>query len=193
MGGVAASIYPFILAEVPVKHAGSASGVINAVGQVGGAMGVAVIGVIFFGLIGSRADVSVDSVKPALTADLVAAGVPSFATPSVIASFATCFHDRANAKDFSVAPDSCKQAEASQATFAASQPELAAKVGAVIDTQARAANQRNFTSSLTRTLLWEIGALFFIFFLTFLLPPKPRTEEELARIAAETGTPIAAM
>jgi len=152
-----------------------------------------VIGVIFFGLIGSRADVSVDSVKTDLSADIVAAGVPSFAAPSVISSFQTCFHDRANAKDFSVAPESCKQAEAAQASFAASQPELAKKVGAVIETYAKEANQHNFTGSLVRTLLWQIAALVVIFFLTFLLPPKPRTEEELARIAEETGQTIAAI
>lgn len=193
MGFVVASVYPFILAEVPIKDAGSASGVINAVGQIGGAMGVAVIGVIFFGLIGSRADVSVDSVRTDLSADIVAAGVPSFAAPSVISSFQTCFHDRANAKDFSVAPESCKQAEAAQASFAASQPELAKKVGAVIEKYAKEANQHNFTGSLVRTLLWQIAALVVIFFLTFLLPPKPRTEEELARIAEETGQTIAAI
>jgi hypothetical protein len=192
MGFVVASVYPFILAEVPIKDAGSASGVINAVGQIGGAMGVAVIGVIFFGFIGSRADISVDSVKTELSADIVAAGVPSFAVPSVVSSFQTCFHDRANAKDFSAAPESCKQAEASQASFAASQPELAARVGAAIEKHARDANQRNFTSSMVRTLLWQIAALALIFFLTFLLPPKPRTEEELARIAAEAGQSIAA-
>ena len=39
MGCVVAPIYPFILAQVPVGDAGSASGVINAVGQVGGAIG----------------------------------------------------------------------------------------------------------------------------------------------------------
>ena len=41
MGCVVAPIYPFILAEVAIKDAGSASGVINTMQQVGGAIGVA--------------------------------------------------------------------------------------------------------------------------------------------------------
>ncbi|MEO8668385.1 MAG: MFS transporter [Bauldia sp.] len=189
MGFVVAPVFPFILAEVPVRDAGSASGVVSAVSQIGGAMGVAVIGVIFFGLIGSRADISAESVKADLTADIVAAGVPSFAAPSVFDSLKTCFHDRANAKDFSAEPESCKQTEAQQASFAASQPDVAAKAGAAILKHAIEANQRNFTSAMARTLVWQIVALALIFFLTFLLPPRPRTEAELARLAAESGTP----
>ncbi len=104
MGCVVAPIYPFILAQVPVADAGSASGVINAVGQVGGAIGVAAVGVVFFGLLGSQATVSVDSVRGALSAELTAAGLPEFAVPQVVAAFETCFHDRANAKDFSDVP-----------------------------------------------------------------------------------------
>ena len=63
MGCVVAPIYSFILAEVPIKDAGSASGVVNTTQQIGGAIGVAVIGVIFFGLLGSQAQVSVESVR----------------------------------------------------------------------------------------------------------------------------------
>lgn len=47
MGGVVASIVVFTLADVPLREAGSASGVINAVDQVGGALGVALMGGLF--------------------------------------------------------------------------------------------------------------------------------------------------
>ena len=180
MGFVVASVYPFILAEVPLKDAGSASGVINAVGQIGGAIGVAAIGVIFFGLIGSQADVNVNSVRTELAADLTTAGLPSFAQASVLDSFAACFHDRANAKDFSAAPESCQRAEAAQKTFAASQPALAAAISAAIAKHATEANRRNFSVAIERTLWWEIGALVVIFFLSFLLPRRPRPDAELA-------------
>jgi EmrB/QacA subfamily drug resistance transporter len=180
MGFVVASVYPFILAEVPLKHAGSASGVVNAVGQIGGAIGVAVIGVIFFGLIASQSTASVDSVRAELVADLSAAGLPSFAQPAIVASFETCFHDRATAKDFSALPESCKPGQAAQAAFAATQPVMAQAVGTAIAKHAKEANQRNFTRSITRTLLWEIGALVLIFFLTLLLPRRPRSDADLA-------------
>ncbi len=185
MGCVVAPVYPFILAEVPVKDAGSASGVINAVGQVGGAIGVAAIGVIFFGLIGSQATTSVDSVRDGMTADLTAAGLPSFVVPQVIASFETCFHDRANAKDFSAVPESCAAAEKAQADFAATDPALATAVGEVVARYSKEAVQRNFTTATTWTLVWEIAALVAVFLLTFLLPPKPRRREELAEAGVE--------
>jgi hypothetical protein len=180
MGFVVASVYPFILAEVPIKDAGSASGVINAIGQIGGAIGVAVLGVIFFGQIASQSTASVDSVRTELTADLTAAGVPAFGVPSIIASFETCFHDRASAKDFGAVPQSCKDAQAAQASFAASAPAMAEAVGVAVGKYAVEANHRNFITAITRALMWEIGALVLVFFLSFLLPQRPRSEKELA-------------
>jgi hypothetical protein len=41
-------LLPFILAAVPAADAGAASGIANAVQQVGGALGVAVLGAVFF-------------------------------------------------------------------------------------------------------------------------------------------------
>jgi len=179
MGCVVASVYPFILAEVELKNAGSASGVINTVGQIGGAIGVAAIGVIFFGLIGSQANVSAEAVRPNLIAALTAAGIPDFAQPTVIASFQTCFHDRSNAKDFSAEPESCRQARESAAAFQAAAPAMAAAVGDAVARAAHDANERNFATSLEFTLLWEIAALACIFVLTSFLPrwPKPRADD----------------
>ncbi len=179
MGCVVASVYPFILAEVELKNAGSASGVINTVGQIGGAMGVATIGVIFFGLIGSQATPSADAVRPDLTAALTRAGIPDFIQPTVVASFETCFHDRSNAKDFSVEPQSCRQARESAAAYQASAPAMAAAVGDAVAKAAHDANERNFMTSIERTIIWEIVALAFVFVLTFVLPrwPKPGVAE----------------
>ncbi len=49
MGLIVSPVFNFVLVDVPVRHAGSASGVVSAVGQVGTAMGVALTGVVFFG------------------------------------------------------------------------------------------------------------------------------------------------
>ncbi len=185
MGCVVAPIYPFILAQVPVADAGSASGVINAVGQVGGAVGVAAVGVVFFGLIGSQATVSVDSVRGALSAELTQAGLPEAALPGVIAAFEACFHDRANAKDFSDVPPSCAEAEKAQAAFAASNPALAARIGDIIAGAAREASQRNFSAAMSRTLVWQVAALLLVSLLTFLLPPQPKRREDLAEAGSE--------
>jgi len=49
MGLIVSPVFNFVLVDVPVRHAGSASGVVSAVGQVGTAMGIALTGVVFFG------------------------------------------------------------------------------------------------------------------------------------------------
>jgi EmrB/QacA subfamily drug resistance transporter len=187
MGFVVASVYPFILAGVPLKDAGSASGVINATGQIGGAIGVAAIGVIFFGLIGSLATMSVDSVRDQFRADLTTAGAPPMGLHSITNMFEACFTDRANAKDFSVLPQSCQDAIDAMKQQGEKQPALAQQVNTLAQHYGAIANQRNFTSSITRTLTWEIGALVVIFFLSFLLPPRPRTEADLAAAGVAAG------
>jgi EmrB/QacA subfamily drug resistance transporter len=56
MGCVVASMYPFVLADVPLADAGAASGIVNAVNQIGGVLGVAGIGAVFFGALGATFD-----------------------------------------------------------------------------------------------------------------------------------------
>jgi hypothetical protein len=180
MGCVVASVYPFILARVNIKDAGSASGVINAVGQIGGAIGIAVIGVIFFGALAGGSLPSVESVRSDLTSDLAAAGIPAPAVPAIVTSFETCFQDRASAKDFAAMPESCRNAEADAAAFAAANPEIAAQLTAIVSVRAKEANQRNFSAALERTMLWQIAGLVLIALLSLALPRHPRSEAELA-------------
>jgi EmrB/QacA subfamily drug resistance transporter len=190
MGFVVAPIYQFILAEVSIDVAGSASGVINAMGQIGGAVGIAVIGTIFFGLIGSGAATSVASVRPELVQDMAEIGVPRKSIPKVTGNFETCFTDRANAKDLSSNPASCQSGEDALKRNEESDPDSIAAIRTSLKQRGKEANQRNFTEAVEHTLIWEIAALGVIFALTFLLPPRPRSKAELARIAAETGIPM---
>ena len=187
MGFVVASVYPFILAQVPIKDAGSASGVINAVGQIGGAMGVATIGVIFFGLIGSLATTSAQSITAEFRADLTVAGAPPMGLHSITNMFDACFTDRANAKDFGVLPQSCQDAIDAMKQQGQKQPALADSINALAQKYGAVANQRNFTASITRTLVWEIGALVVVFFLSFALPRRPRSEADLAAAGVAAG------
>ncbi|MGH6925330.1 MAG: DHA2 family efflux MFS transporter permease subunit [Propylenella sp.] len=182
MGCVVAPIFPFMLAEVPIKDAGSASGVINAIQQVGGAVGVAVVGVVFFGLLGSEAETSVASVRTELAADLTAAGVPESSQSQVIEGFEACFRDRANAKDLLAVPESCRAGEERIASFAAMQPTIATKVGDALTARGVEANQRNFATAMETTLIYQMGGLVLIFLLTLLLPAKPRSREEMEEI-----------
>jgi hypothetical protein len=129
---------------------------------------VALIGVVFFGLLGSQAAGVADDVIPGLQADLHAAGVPPAVTQQVAAGFRTCFEDRANAKDPSAVPASCARAQAQ----GQSQPQLAQVVGAAADT----ARRQSFSQAFQRSLLFEIGVFLASFLLVFLLP-QARGEE----------------
>jgi EmrB/QacA subfamily drug resistance transporter len=184
MGCVVAPIFPFILAGVPLQDAGSASGVVNAVGQIGGAVGVAVIGAIFFGLIAERAATGVASVRSELTQDLSAAGIPQSYQAGIMEAFETCFIDRANSKDLADTPESCREAEAVSASLAQAQPHIGAAIQDALEARGKEANQRTFTGALERTLGWEIAALLALFFVTFLLPRQPLSREELEATGA---------
>ncbi len=185
MGFVVAPIYPFILAEVPIKDAGSASGVVNTVQQIGGAIGVAVIGVVFFGLLGDLANTSAVSVRADLTADLTEIGVPPSQIPKATGSFETCFTDRANAKDFDTIPDSCKRAQEALSRNEESDPQSIAAIRKAFEARGMEANARNFTRTIERTIAYQIATLVVIFFLSFLLPAHPRSREEMEKLVAE--------
>jgi EmrB/QacA subfamily drug resistance transporter len=53
MGAMLAPLFDFVLAGVDDDEVGSASGVLNAMQQLGGALGIAVIGTVFFSIAGS--------------------------------------------------------------------------------------------------------------------------------------------
>lgn len=54
MGLIVAPLADAVLSEVPKEHAGSASGLFNTVQQMGNALGLALVSVVFFGAIGDR-------------------------------------------------------------------------------------------------------------------------------------------
>ena len=54
MGLIVAPLTDVVLSEVPREHAGSASGLINTVQQMGNALGLGLVSVVFFGVIGDR-------------------------------------------------------------------------------------------------------------------------------------------
>ncbi|MFE9241197.1 MFS transporter [Streptomyces sp. NPDC006856] len=54
MGLIVAPLTDTVLSEVPKEHAGSASGLINTVQQMGTALGLGLVSVVFFGAVGDR-------------------------------------------------------------------------------------------------------------------------------------------
>ncbi|MFL6227001.1 MAG: MFS transporter [Actinomycetes bacterium] len=162
LGCVVAPLVTVVLAGIRGQDAGAASGVLSTVQQVGGAVGVALVGVIFFGLLGSQAAGVADDLIPGMQASLQSAGVPPTVSRQVAAGFRTCFEDRANAKDPSAVPASCARGQAQ----AQAQPQ----VGQVVAATADAARRQDFSQAFQRTLLFEVAVYLVCFLLMFLLP-----------------------
>lgn len=170
MGLVMSPIFSVVLSDVDPRHAGSASGVMNAVQQLGAAIGVALIGVIFFGQLTSHADASFTTVEPTIRTQLSAAHVPEQAQPTIIKNINTCFDDRTKQTDPSATPDSCKQLQAGPQTPAS------AAIGATVADTAKKANTDNFINAFKAAATYEIALVAVTFVLSFALPRHIRTQ-----------------
>jgi EmrB/QacA subfamily drug resistance transporter len=162
LGTVIAPLADIVLDRVPRQDAGSASGVFNTGLQVGNSIGIAVIGVIFFGLLGTQAGPAATAVAPQLRAGLVAAGVPAQYTGRIETQFRGCLHDRLVAADPTVTPPSCRPSAAEQALPAAAHQAIAGASGSAV--------RDDFTASLQRTLWFQVGVFLLSFLLVLALP-----------------------
>jgi EmrB/QacA subfamily drug resistance transporter len=161
LGAVIAPLADIVLARVPRQDAGSASGVFNTGLQLGNSIGIAVIGVIFFGMLGTQSGAAATAVAPALRTSLVAAGMPAQATGRIEAQFRVCLHDRLVAADPTVTPASCKPKPGEVIPPAAGRALAAAGAGAV---------RHDFVASVVRTLWFQVGAFLLAFLFMFILP-----------------------
>jgi MFS family permease len=167
LGLVIAPLVNVILAGVDPRDAGAASGVLTTVQQVGGAVGVAVIGVIFFGLLGSHATSVARAYAPDLQRALVRQHVPASTAAAIAHQFQQCFHDRSSEKDPSVIPPSCR-------LRAPSKPAVT-RILSQAGTQAR---KRDFSDSFDWSLLFNIGLWSVTLLLLFALPQRSRAHGE---------------
>ena len=141
--------------------------------QLGGAIGVAAIGVIFFGQLTHYAPASIDAATPQLRAKLTAEHVPAAAQDAIIAGFTQCYEDRVNEKDSNATPASCKTAATSTTPGA---PAASQVMTAAITDAAKTANNRNFTHAFKIGVLYDLGLLVLVAGLSFLLPRHIRPE-----------------
>jgi EmrB/QacA subfamily drug resistance transporter len=147
MGFVFGALFAAVLNGVDAKQAGSASGLLNAVQQVGGAVGIAVVGVIFFGLLNHQAANSFSKVTPQFQAQLTSINVPAVTQSRIIEGSLQCFVDRSEQKDTTVTPASCKAAEASSGNK---------QVAAIAMENAEKANSNNFANAFRWVTVYEI-------------------------------------
>ncbi len=147
-----------ILANVRRERAGAASGALPSMQQVGSALGVALIGIIFFGLLGGNAPAAATGAAEPLRASLAGAGLPTAAVAPAAATFERCFIARSTATDPTVAPPGCAAAPTNRTAAAAF-----VRAG-------REAGARTFTDTLQQALLYEVGVFALAFLLALRLP-----------------------
>jgi EmrB/QacA subfamily drug resistance transporter len=169
LGAVIAPLADIVLARVPRADAGSASGVFNTGLQLGNSIGIAVIGVIFFGMLGSQSGPAASAVAPALRSGIVATGVPAAYTGQIEAKFAACLHDRLVAADPTATPAACRLPAGEVLPPAAHQ--VLAQVGG-------AAVRDDFAASLVRTLWFQVGVFLLSFLLMLALPARARRRQQ---------------
>jgi EmrB/QacA subfamily drug resistance transporter len=170
MGFLFGALYAAVLNGVDTKHAGSASGTLNAVQQVGGAVGIAVIGVVFFGQLTSGAATHFSSVEPQIRSELASLQLPEAAQSAIISGAKTCFVDRAHEKDSTVVPASC------QALMAAPAPTVPG-LSDIINDGVKEANTINFQHAFKWAIIFEISFVILSIGLSFFLPRKFNVEE----------------
>lgn len=173
MALIMSPMFSVVLNDVDSKHAGSASGVMNAVQQLGGAIGTALIGVVFFGQLTSAAPASFDSVAPQVKSQLSSAHVPADAQTAILAKAKTCYVDRTKQKDPSATPNSCKALQPSAAekkSLPPAQLAMQQKIGNVLKTELKKANTNTFVSAFKAAMWFEFAILGVVFLLSFALP-----------------------
>jgi EmrB/QacA subfamily drug resistance transporter len=161
MGTVLAPLADILLADVQPQDAGSASGIFNTSLQLGASIGVAVIGVIFFGLLGSQSGPAAAAVSPQLRAGLAAAHVPAPLASRINGQFGECLHARLVAADPTVTPTACRLP---------SGQILPPQVARVVVGAGGAAVRTDFAAALSRTLWFQVGVFGASFALMLALP-----------------------
>lgn len=108
-GSISAPLVGFILGGIRGGDAGAAAGVLTTIQQIAGALGVAIIGLIFFGSLAQGAAGIAGGLTPTLGRDLAATTLPAAARESLLSDFEVCVQDRARERDPAIAPPSCVQ------------------------------------------------------------------------------------
>jgi EmrB/QacA subfamily drug resistance transporter len=167
MGMMMAPFFDIVLAGVETHETGSASGTLTAIQQLGSALGVAVLGTLFFGVLGGHVAHATGTVAPRT---LAAAGVSGPAQDRFVAALRTCGDDRASAKDQDQVPASCVRLENDLRTAPAPVRRAVAAAG-------QESARRGFDGAMTLTLWVVAGLVGLTFAMAFLLPRRARPED----------------
>ncbi|MBB5914109.1 EmrB/QacA subfamily drug resistance transporter [Nocardia transvalensis] len=166
-GTVVAPTIDLLLGQVPEHEAGAAAGLLNTGQQLGMALGVALVGIVFFTQLDHDSARGVAAVAPQTRADLAAQGLPGPAQDEILANFGACVRDRSAQADPSAVPDSCRS-DTGTASPAVAQ---------TLSQAGEEANAVNFAHTFYYTLGFG-GALLVLVGLGFLALPRDARLEQ---------------
>ncbi|GAA4146323.1 MFS transporter [Actinomadura keratinilytica] len=184
MGLLMAPFFDIVVSGVEPHETGSAGGTLTAVQQFGSALGAAVLGTVFFGLLGGQVAAEAEHAAAALRDRLAAAGVAAPQRDRVVADLRACGRDRASAKDGDQVPASCVRLGRELAAAAAADPAAAPAIRQAVGTAAERSAKEGFGGAMTGTLWVVIGMLGLTFLLAFLLPRHARPDGDAPGAAA---------
>ncbi|WP_040862337.1 MFS transporter [Nocardia niigatensis] len=164
-GIVVAPTLDMVLGQVRDREAGAASGLLNTGQQLGMALGVALVGILFFAQLDHDSARGVDSVAAQTRTELATAGVPGPAQDQILAGFRACVRDRSAEVDPSVVPASCQAGTADPA------------IGQTLARAGAEANAVNFAHTFEYTLWWGIGLMALVCAGFLALPRDTRLEQ----------------
>ncbi|MDX6265650.1 MAG: hypothetical protein QOD70_390 [Frankiales bacterium] len=159
LGCFIAPLTNLILAGIKGREAGSASGVLTTGQQIGGALGVAFVGIVFFGLLTSHADTAGRDEAGQLRTSLITAGLPAATADAAVSRFQHCFVLQTKSPDPTLTPPGCE--------VPAGTPQPVVQAFTRAGDEGRKAD---FLHAFERTLVYEVGIFLAAALLVSFLP-----------------------
>ena len=164
MGTIFVPLFDIILGEVADHEVGSATSALQAMQQLGRSLGVAVLGTLFFGLLGAQAHHGFDTVAaPGLRAALTSAGVPAADLDAIVSGVRACVADRESETNPDAVPPSCAKV-----------PSASPAVGRAVAEAGLRAHRADAVDAARATSLVTVLLIACAFALGFLLPRHAR-------------------
>ncbi|MGJ0121530.1 DHA2 family efflux MFS transporter permease subunit [Williamsia sp. MIQD14] len=185
LGGLGTGIFvaplqAVILSGTTSRTVGSASGTIPTVQQIGGSVGLAIIGIVFFALVGSASSAGASAGADDLRTRLGDTAVPAVAQPVVVSRFSDCVSRQLSSPRPEVSPPGCST-QAGAATEAGPQAAIIRAAQPALQPAARVAAARAFLEAFS-TIMWIICATAAAVAALSLAVPR-------ARVTVPVGTP----
>ncbi|MFC4376052.1 MFS transporter [Nocardia halotolerans] len=166
-GFVVAPTIDLVLGQVSASGGGAASGLLNTGQQLGIALGVALVGIVFFTQLDHDSARGADEGASRVRTELAATGVPAPAQADIAVGFRECVRDRSAQVDPTEEPESCQGA-------AAADPA----VTRVLTEAGEYANAVNFSNTFRYTLWYGAGIMLLLSFGFLALPRNARLNPE---------------